>query len=109
MKEQPFNIETQHWLARHLRDRLLVDGVTQNVGRVDVMERQMVTIMEAAKIAGVSRRCIYNWIATGKVKCRRTAGGMTRIFEDSLWQDPKLATRRSVSQNLRVLPTPTEN
>ena len=46
------------------------------------------TIMQACKLVGVSRRTIYNWLATGKVEYVRTAGGSVRIFVDSLWRKP---------------------
>ena len=32
------------------------------------MERQTVSIMKACEMVGVSRRTIYNWIASGKVE-----------------------------------------
>jgi excisionase family DNA binding protein len=52
------------------------------------MDRQILTIMKACEVVGVSRRTIYNWIAAGKVEYVRTAGGSIRIFADSLWQEP---------------------
>jgi excisionase family DNA binding protein len=51
------------------------------------MERQILSIIKACEQVGVSRRTIYNWIATGKVEYVRTAGGSIRIFADSLWRD----------------------
>jgi len=51
------------------------------------MDRQILTIMKACEVVGVSRRTIYNWIAAGKVEYVRTAGGSIRIFADSLWRD----------------------
>jgi len=45
-----------------------------------------VNIAQAQARAGVSRRTIYNWMKAGKVEYLRTAGGMVRIFEDSLWK-----------------------
>ena len=50
------------------------------------MERETLTILKACEIVGVSRRTIYNWIASGKVDYVRTAGGSIRIFADSLWR-----------------------
>ncbi len=44
--------------------------------------------MKAAQMVGVSRRTIYNWLASGKLEYVRTAGGSVRIFADSLWRDP---------------------
>ena len=44
--------------------------------------------MKACELVGVSRRTIYNWIASGKVEYVRTAGGSVRIFVDTLWRDP---------------------
>jgi excisionase family DNA binding protein len=40
---------------------------------------------------GVSRRTIYNWIASGKIQYVRTAGGSVRIFADTLWREPNAA------------------
>jgi len=51
------------------------------------MDRQILSIMKACEVVGVSRRTIYNWIAAGKVEYVRTAGGSIRIFADSLWRD----------------------
>ncbi len=53
------------------------------------MERQAVSIMKAADLVGVSRRTIYNWLASGKLDYVRTAGGAVRIFVDSLWREPE--------------------
>ncbi len=50
--------------------------------------RSTVSITKACKLADVSRRTIYNWIAKGKVEYVRTAGGAVRIFVDTLWQKP---------------------
>ncbi|HTI38297.1 MAG TPA: helix-turn-helix domain-containing protein [Vicinamibacterales bacterium] len=44
--------------------------------------------MKACEVVGVSRRTIYNWIASGKVEYVRTAGGSVRIFVDTLWREP---------------------
>lgn len=50
------------------------------------MEREKLTILEACRKVGVSRRTIYNWIEAGKVDYIRTAGGSIRVFADTLWQ-----------------------
>ena len=63
--------------------------------------------MKACELVGVSRRTIYNWLASGKIEYVRTAGGSVRIFVDTLWRDrteadgprgrpgrPKSGTRR---------------
>jgi excisionase family DNA binding protein len=52
-----------------------------------MLERRTVSIPRACDVVGVSRRTIYNWIASGKVQYVRTAGGSVRIFEDTLWRD----------------------
>lgn len=44
------------------------------------------TVEEARKVAHVSRRTIYNWIAAGKLRTVRTAGGGLRILEDSIFR-----------------------
>ena len=43
-------------------------------------DRKTISIMKACELVGVSRRTIYNWIASGKVEYVRTAGGSVRIF-----------------------------
>ena len=52
------------------------------------VDRKTVSIMKACELVGVSRRTIYNWIASGKVEYVRTAGGSVRIFADTLWRQP---------------------
>ena len=52
------------------------------------MDRQTLSNMKACVAVGVSRRTIYNWIASGKVEYIRTAGGSVRIFVDTLWRQP---------------------
>ena len=51
-------------------------------------DRQTVSIRKAYELVGVSRRTIYNWMASGKVEYVRTAGGSVRIFVDTLWRAP---------------------
>lgn len=53
-----------------------------------LVERKTISIMKACDLVGVSRRTIYNWIASGKVEYVRTAGGSVRIFIDTLWREP---------------------
>ena len=43
------------------------------------MERKTISIMKACELVGVSRRTIYNWLSSGKI----------RIFVDTLWRDPQ--------------------
>ena len=52
-------------------------------------DRKTISIMKACEMVGVSRRTIYNWIASGKVEYVRTAGGSVRIFVDTLWREPR--------------------
>jgi excisionase family DNA binding protein len=49
---------------------------------------ETVSIMKACEFVGVSRRTIYNWIASGKVDWIRTAGGSIRIVVRTLWRQP---------------------
>ena len=67
------------------------------------MDRQAVSIIRAAQLVGVSRRTIYNWLASGKLEYVRTAGGSVRIFVDSLWRDPMAADQRSASETIMGL------
>jgi excisionase family DNA binding protein len=66
------------------------------------VERQAVTIIRAAQLVGVSRRTIYNWLASGKLDYVRTAGGSVRIFVDSLWREPEETGQQPAST---VVPT----
>lgn len=43
------------------------------------------TVSQAARIAGVSRRTIFEWIRGGKVELVRTPGGHARINPRSLF------------------------
>ncbi len=54
-----------------------------------VVDGKTISIMKACELVGVSRRTIYNWIASGKVDYVRTAGGSIRIFVDTLWRKPE--------------------
>lgn len=51
------------------------------------LDRKTVSIPRACDVVGVSRRTIYNWMASGKVQYVRTAGGSVRIFVDTLWRE----------------------
>ena len=51
-------------------------------------DRTTISIRRACELVDVSRRTIYNWIASGKVDYVRTAGGSVRIFVDTLWRTP---------------------
>ena len=53
-----------------------------------MLDRKTVSIPRACELVGVSRRTIYNWIASGKIQYVRTAGGSVRIFADTLWREP---------------------
>jgi len=61
---------------------------------VMIVDRKTISIMKACELVGVSRRTIYNWIASGKVEYVRTAGGSVRIFVDTLWRKPEDSSRR---------------
>ena len=56
---------------------------------VMIVNRKTISIMKACELVGVSRRTIYNWIASGKVEYVRTAGGSVRIFVATLWRAPE--------------------
>ncbi len=51
-------------------------------------DRKTISIRQACELVDVSRRTIYNWIASGKVERVRTVTGSTRIFVDTLWRTP---------------------
>lgn len=60
------------------------------------MDRKTLSISQAAAIAGVSRRTIYNWMIAAKIEFVRNAGGNVRIFEDSLWRDAEKQPLKSI-------------
>ncbi len=70
--------------GRYLNQARAVRVLTAGV----MTERKTISIMKACELVGVSRRTIYNWIASGKVEYVRTAGGSVRIFVDTLWREP---------------------
>jgi excisionase family DNA binding protein len=77
-------------------------------------DNDYLTVDQAARVAGVRRRSIYNWIAAGRVPVVRTAGGQIRIARHTLfpgpppvgptdaWRDalPRLALRLAVLETI---------
>ena len=61
-----------------------------------MLDRKTVSIPKACELVGVSRRTIYNWIASGKIQYIRTAGGSVRIFADTLWREPTTSMEPSL-------------
>lgn len=52
------------------------------------------TIAEAGRVAKVSRRTIYNWMAQGKLTIYRTPGGAVRLLTvELLVQEPAEVTK----------------
>ncbi len=66
-----------------------------------VAERKLVTIMHACRIAGVSRRTIYNWLQAGKLTPYTTVSGATRIDSAELVQERDSYTPRPRPKQLR--------
>jgi excisionase family DNA binding protein len=54
-----------------------------DAGKADT-ERELVTILEAARRAQVCRRTVYNWLRDDKVEAVRNPGGSVRIYADTL-------------------------
>ena len=54
----------------------------------DPRTHETCSVMQAAKMTGVSKRTIYNWMDQGLVQWILTAGGGRRIFVGSLWRKP---------------------
>lgn len=65
-------------------------------------ETRTITIKQAQAAAGVSRRTIYNWMASGKLEYLRTAGGAVRIYEASLWRPADYSTSRKALAQARA-------
>lgn len=84
-----------------------LSGGANNYGKamskVMIVDRKTISIMKACELVGVSRRTIYNWIASGKVEYVRTAGGSVRIFVDTLWRRPEDSSRRQLVREQRRL------
>lgn len=64
-----------------------LDRYAQGLRARDIDDRPKVSIGQACDLCGVSRRTIYNWLAAGKLEYCRTAGGMVRIYRDTLFRD----------------------
>ena len=65
------------------------------------LERKTLSIPRACELVGVSRRTIYNWMASAKVEYVRTAGGSVRIFVDTLWRGPEAPVQAWTANALR--------
>ena len=61
------------------------------------MARTLLTIEQATKRCGVSRRTIYNWMAIGKLDVVWTAGGSRRIDADGLLSAKKPGSRARIT------------
>lgn len=53
--------------------------------------RELVSINDAARLASVSRRTIYQWLNSGHLEYVRTVGGAVRIYTDSLFRPGRVA------------------
>jgi len=82
---EPRNLGTRNRLQPRL---VRSDNLTEPRKAALMNDRKTISIMKACELVGVSRRTIYNWIASGKVEYVRTAGGSVRIFVDTLWRQP---------------------
>lgn len=50
------------------------------------MDRETLSIKQAAAQSRVCRRTLYNWMARGKLEYTRTPSGTRRVYVDSLLQ-----------------------
>ena len=60
----------------------------QGVQVIPIPEPLTVNTLKAAEIAQVTERTIYNWMRSGRIEFRRTAGHGVRIYVDSLFREP---------------------
>lgn len=53
--------------------------------------KRLLTLPEACRLAKVSRRSLYNWMALGSLRFVRTPGGTRRVYADDLFRqgEPK--------------------
>ena len=61
----------------------------------------LVDIPTAARMAGVSIRTVYNWIARDRVAVRYTPSGKRRVVVSSLWRDVPTPEMANAAQRLR--------
>ncbi len=49
-----------------------------------VLTRKHLSVIQTARVMGVSRRTVYNWIKTRKIHWFRAPSGRIRVLVDSL-------------------------
>jgi excisionase family DNA binding protein len=69
---------------------------------VHSMDAELITIKEACEFLGISRRSLYMWMDSGKVKFVRTAGGSRRIIASSLIQEGNTPISFTITVNRKV-------
>lgn len=67
----------------------------------------LVSVNDAAKLAAVSRRTIYNWIAAGKVDVQFAPSGTQRVVVKSIWRgaDDRETVTTATAQAYREVET----
>ena len=60
-------------------------------------EQEWLTLSQAAKYIGVSRRTIYNWVASGKLKVWEIPSGHKRVKKSSLLTPTIRSSREDVA------------
>jgi len=70
----------------------------------DRRKDSLITINMAMKLVSVTRRTIYNWIYSGKVKVVRVSSGAYRIYKSSLFMENEASQkfRERLGENFRV-------
>jgi excisionase family DNA binding protein len=53
---------------------------------IEASERELVTVEQACRIAGVCRRTVDNWMKGKRIEFVHTAGGGVRIYRDTLFK-----------------------
>lgn len=54
-------------------------------GGLDLRSVELLPVNDACRRVGCSRRTLYTWMAAGKVRWVRTAGGQRRVVAESLF------------------------
>lgn len=68
--------------------------VAETVYKLDQSEEQVVTIRDAARLAGVKITTVEKWIADGRVTICLTPDQQRRVLVSSLWMSFPIELRR---------------
>ncbi len=56
----------------------------KSLEKIEIPNKVLFNVVEVARIFGVTRQTIYDWIKYDRLNCSRTPGGRIRINRNSL-------------------------